>query len=143
MDTLMVDLPADVKAELEQRQISDEEVQVFVVEAIKNWLRKGAKLPEETNAGASPFAESAIPYIDTLIDENRSLFDRYIQNAVNSPESPSTAQIIADLLVRVYEIHERIIAPHRWDRGNARPGRTAWRSCPSFCDVRQPGSLPR
>lgn len=76
MDTLMVDLPADVKAELEQRQISDEEVQLFVVEAIKRWLRKGAKLPADTNAGTSPFTESAIPYIDALIDENRSLFDR-------------------------------------------------------------------
>jgi hypothetical protein len=80
MDTLMVDLPADVKAELEQRQISDEEVQLFVVGAIKDWLRKGAKLPlnesEDTNAETSPFAESAIPYIDELIDENRSLFDR-------------------------------------------------------------------
>jgi hypothetical protein len=80
MDNLTIDLPEDLIAELKHRHISDEAVHLFVVEAIKAWLRKEAEKPlhlsDQGNEQLSPFAESAIPYIDQLIDENRSLFDR-------------------------------------------------------------------
>jgi hypothetical protein len=80
MTAVTIDLPEDLTIELKDRHIPDEVIHQIVVKAIKDWLRhESASLPlaaEGTNGSASAFAESAIPFIDKLIDENRSLFDR-------------------------------------------------------------------
>jgi hypothetical protein len=80
MTTVTIELPEDLTIELHDRHIPNEIVHQIVVQAIKDWLRNQgtSSLPatEDTNESASPFAESAIPFIDKLIDENRSLFDR-------------------------------------------------------------------
>jgi hypothetical protein len=78
--TRAVDLPEYLVAELERQQVPDEEVHLVVVRAIEAWLRKRPEtLPSSSKMmkeRSSPFAESAILFIDQLIDENRSLFER-------------------------------------------------------------------
>jgi hypothetical protein len=74
--TLTVDLPEDVIDQLEHRAVSDKEVQLVMIQAIRDWLRKELDESASQNQQPSRFAESAVPYIDQLIDENRSLFDR-------------------------------------------------------------------
>ena len=80
MITLNIELPEDLTSELKNRHISDEMVHVFVVQAIHAWLRSESSstisVPDQAKGKVSPFAESSIPYIDKLIDENRVLFER-------------------------------------------------------------------
>ena len=80
MTTVTIELPEDLTIELRDRHIPDEIVHHIVVQAIKDWLHNegtaSLSAAENANGTASPFAESAIPFIDKLIDENRSLFDR-------------------------------------------------------------------
>jgi len=78
MATLTIELPEQLRSELKDRHIADEAVQTFVVKAIEAWLRSddASEIAQATNRRSSPFSESAIPYIDKLIAENRSLFDR-------------------------------------------------------------------
>ncbi len=74
--SLTVDLPEDVIDELEHHDVSDEVVRLVMVQAVRAWLRKGLDESASQNQQLSPFAESAVPYIDQLIDDNHSLFDR-------------------------------------------------------------------
>jgi hypothetical protein len=79
---MTIELPEDLTIELKDRHIPDEIVHQIAVNAIKSWLHtKSEALPGSENADgrSSPFAESATPFIDKLIDENRSLFDRLAQ----------------------------------------------------------------
>jgi predicted transcriptional regulator len=83
MATLTIELPDELAAELKARQIREDAICQIVVQAIEDWLRRldvgSAPTTENANERSSPFAESAIPFIDQLIDENRSLFDRLAQ----------------------------------------------------------------
>ena len=80
MSQITLDLPKDIAAEIEGQQISEEEVYDVVLRAIRDWLDHRtdvSSLPLETaNTPPSRFAQSAIPYVDTLIEENRTLFER-------------------------------------------------------------------
>jgi len=80
MSQITLDLPEDIVAEIEGQQISEAEVYVVVLRAIRDWLDHRAEVstfaPRESNISSSRFAESAIPYADKLIEENRSLFER-------------------------------------------------------------------
>jgi hypothetical protein len=81
MTTVTIELPEDLTIELQDRHIPNEIVHRIAIQAIKDWLHsEGGTIslppPENTDGNVSPFAESAIPFVDKLIDENRSLFDR-------------------------------------------------------------------
>ena len=80
MSQITLDLPEDIVAEIEGQHISQEEVYHVVLRAIRDWLDQRAAVsnlrPEELNTPSSRFAESAIPYADKLIEENRTLFER-------------------------------------------------------------------
>jgi hypothetical protein len=80
MSQFIVDLPEDIAAELKERHIPDEAVSLVVIETIKSWLRMerdaAAATPKEPNGRASRFSESAVPFVDQLIKENRRLFER-------------------------------------------------------------------
>jgi hypothetical protein len=80
MATLNLELPDEVVSELKERNIPNELIQQIAIEAIKDWLRKAVEIPpsamDNTNEQSSPFAQSALPFVDSLIDENRSLFAR-------------------------------------------------------------------
>jgi hypothetical protein len=79
MAPLTIELPEELTAEINDRHIPAEVVHQIAVLAIKAWLHreKGSlSIPGQANGISSPFSESAIPFIDRLIDENRALFDR-------------------------------------------------------------------
>ena len=80
MSQIRLDLPEDIAAEIEGQHISEEEVYHVVLRAIRDWLDQRAEVstlaPEEAGTSFSRFAESAIPYVDRLIEENRTLFER-------------------------------------------------------------------
>ena len=80
MSQITLDLPKDIAAEIEGQKISEEEVYDVVLRAIRDWLDHRAEVSnlasEAANISPSRFAESAIPYADKLIEENRTLFER-------------------------------------------------------------------
>jgi hypothetical protein len=80
MSQITLDLPKDIAAEIEDQQITEEEVYNVVLRAIRDWLDHRAEVStlatEAASKSSSRFAESAIPYADKLIEENRTLFER-------------------------------------------------------------------
>lgn len=80
MSQITLDLPEDITAEIEGRNISETEVYQVALRAIREWLDQQVEVSplasEAASISSSRFAESAIPYADTLIEENRTLFER-------------------------------------------------------------------
>ena len=80
MSQITLDLPEDITAEIEGQHISEEEVYHVVLRAIREWLDQRAEVSnlasEEGSIPSSRFSESAIPFADRLIEENRTLFER-------------------------------------------------------------------
>jgi hypothetical protein len=79
MATLTIELSDELIAELNDRQVSDELIHLLVEHSLRAWLRKAPDIssePETKDGHASPFAESAISFIEQLIDENPTLFER-------------------------------------------------------------------
>ncbi|MCK6628763.1 MAG: hypothetical protein L6R45_26745 [Anaerolineae bacterium] len=89
MATLTIEVPEDLLTELHQRQIPDKLLELLVVrtieslvearpeisaEKIAQWLDEPAALAAESLS--SPFAKSALPFIEQLLDENQTLFER-------------------------------------------------------------------
>jgi hypothetical protein len=80
MDTITVRLPDDVAAQLEAEQISEEQLDSFLVAAVKAWLvrRRVVERPQpkvEKRPWSEAFRDSAVAFVDQLIDENRALFE--------------------------------------------------------------------
>jgi hypothetical protein len=80
MDTITVRLPEDIAAQLEAERISEEQLGSFVVAALKAWLmRRQAANTSRAEVTQRPWAEafrdSAVAFVDQLIDENRALFE--------------------------------------------------------------------
>ena len=80
MSQITLELPEDIAAEMQGQQISEEEVYDVVLRAIRIWLDQRAEVSsvdsEEGRLPASRFAQSAIPFADKLIEDNRPLFER-------------------------------------------------------------------
>ena len=80
MDTITVRLPEVIATQLETELISQEELNSFLVTAVKVWLMRRERLPDETQRPWSEaFQESAVAFVDQLIDENRALFEELAQ----------------------------------------------------------------
>ena len=61
---------------LETELISQEELNTFLITAVKVWLMRRERFPDETQRPWSEaFQESAVAFVDQLIDENRVLFE--------------------------------------------------------------------
>lgn len=71
--TLTIELPDSLIAQLNERQITDEEIKTVAVAALEIWLAQ----EQSTNGGR--FSESAVPFVRRLIAENRELFDALAQ----------------------------------------------------------------
>lgn len=67
--TLTIELPDSLIAQLNERQIPEEEMKAVAVAALEIWLAQH----HSTNGGR--FTESAVPFVRRLIAENRDLFD--------------------------------------------------------------------
>jgi hypothetical protein len=77
MTTLTLQLPESLTQALYQHRVSQEQLHAVVINAIEDWLRQfqSSVLPKETPP-ASLFADSAIPFVEQLLDNNQSLFER-------------------------------------------------------------------
>lgn len=77
MATLTIELPDELMRELNQRQTSNKMIQALVEQSLRTWLHKTTERAEEAEqSAASPFSESAFPFVEQLIDENFTLFER-------------------------------------------------------------------
>ena len=77
MPTLTVRLSYELLAEIEEQQVSDEVLDLLFERALKIWLHNAPELrAEQEITNPSLFAESAVAFVDRLIDENRELFER-------------------------------------------------------------------
>lgn len=80
MDTITVRLPEVIATQLETELISQEELNSFLVTAVKVWLMRRERLPGEIqHPWSEAFQESAVAFVDQLIDENRALFEELAQ----------------------------------------------------------------
>jgi len=80
MDTITVKLPEDVAAQLEAERISEEQLGSFVVAVLEAWLmQRQATSTSRAEVTKRPWSEafrdSAVTFMDQLIDENRALFE--------------------------------------------------------------------
>lgn len=79
--TITVMLPADLTRELETQRISREQLELFLVAATEAWLTRRALVRSSGHPDVSTlswnecFRESAIAFVDQLIDQNRPLFE--------------------------------------------------------------------
>jgi len=67
--TLTIELPDSLLAQLNERQIPEEEMRAVAIAALEVWLAQ----QHSTNGGR--FTASAVPFVRRLIAENRELFD--------------------------------------------------------------------
>lgn len=78
MDRMTIELPESVTQELDNRRIPEPQVRAFVVQVVEAWLRVKDQ-PEASNNESRPqsrFAESAVPFAERLVRENRQLFEQ-------------------------------------------------------------------
>jgi hypothetical protein len=80
MTTITITLPDEVAAQLEAKHISQQQLDVFVVTAVKAWLNRHQDSQDTQNIvkehpWSEAFEDSAIDFVDQLIDENKALFE--------------------------------------------------------------------
>lgn len=80
MTTITITLPDEVATQIAAEQISQEQLDAFVVTAVQAWLhrRQGSKdMPQvvQERPWSEAFQESADDFMDQLIAENKALFE--------------------------------------------------------------------
>lgn len=73
--TLTIELPDSLIEQFHDRQIPDEDLKAVAVAALEIWLSQQHQ--QSTNEGR--FSESAVPFTQRLIAENRELFEALAQ----------------------------------------------------------------
>jgi hypothetical protein len=79
MTTMTITLPHEVAAQIEAQHISQQQLEAFVVTAVKAWLHRPQVRREAQNIvterpWSEAFQDSAVDFVDRLIDENTALF---------------------------------------------------------------------
>jgi hypothetical protein len=79
MDTVMLKLPEDVATRLEEQHITRQQLEPFLVAAVRAWLARSEQKVHRADTSKRPwseaFRESAVAFVDQLIDENQALFE--------------------------------------------------------------------
>ena len=80
MTIVTITLPEEVVAQLEAQHISQQQLDTFVVIAVKAWLNRRQVSQEAQHIvrerpWSEAFQDSAIDFVDQLIDENKALFE--------------------------------------------------------------------
>ena len=80
MTTITITLPDEVAAQLEAKHISPQQLDTFVVTAVKAWLNRhqgnqNAQNIVKERPWSEAFQDSAVDFVDQLIDENKALFE--------------------------------------------------------------------
>ena len=73
--TLTIELPDGLLEQLHDREISDEELRAVAIAALEIWLAQ----QHQRSMNGGRFNESAVPFIQKLINENRELFEALAQ----------------------------------------------------------------
>lgn len=78
--TITITLPDEVAGQIEAEHITQEQLDAFVVTAVKAWLnrRQVSKHVQKVvteRPWSEAFQDSAEEFVDQLIDENKTLFD--------------------------------------------------------------------
>ena len=80
MTTITITLPDEVAAQIEAKHISQQQLDAFVITAVKAWLNwhpgsQNAQNIVKERPWSEAFQDSAIDFVDQLIDENKALFE--------------------------------------------------------------------
>jgi len=80
MTTMTITLPDDVARQIEAEHISQQQLDAFVVTAVRAWLQRGQVRKDmayvvQERPWSEAFQERADDFIDQLIDENTALFE--------------------------------------------------------------------
>ena len=80
MTTITITLPDEVATQIEAEHISQQQLDAFVVTAVRAWLQRGQVRKDmspvvQERPWSEAFQERADDFIDQLIDENRALFE--------------------------------------------------------------------
>ena len=80
MTTMTITLPDDVARQVVAEHISQQQLDAFVVTAVRAWLHRGQVRKDmvpvvQERPWSEAFQERADDFIDQLIDENRALFE--------------------------------------------------------------------
>jgi hypothetical protein len=80
MTTITITLPDDVATQIEAEHISQQQLDAFVVTAVRVWLhhRQGSKDMSQVvqeRPWSEAFQSCADDFVDQLIDENKALFE--------------------------------------------------------------------
>ena len=80
MTTITITLPDEVAAQIEAKHISQQQLDAFVATAVKAWLKRHQVSQDAQNIVnerpcSEAFQDSAVDFVDQLIDENKALFE--------------------------------------------------------------------
>jgi hypothetical protein len=76
MNEITVRLPESVVTQLAVEKVGREELTSFLIAAVQVWLaQRKATTKEAQPPWSRAFQESAVTFIDPLIDENQALFE--------------------------------------------------------------------
>ncbi len=80
MATITVNLPEEVAMQLAAERISKEQLNEFLAVTVKAWLMKRQAVKQaqseiETRPWSEAFQDSAVAFVDQLIEGNRALFE--------------------------------------------------------------------
>ncbi len=80
MATITIHLPDEVAAQIEEQHISQKRLDAFVVAAVKAWLNrrqvsKDVQHSVQERPWSEAFQNSAVDFVDQLIDEDKALFE--------------------------------------------------------------------
>lgn len=79
MTTITINLSDEVAAQIEAKHISQKQLDALVVVAVQAWLNrrqvsKDIQHSVQERPWSEAFQDSAIDFVDQLIDENKALF---------------------------------------------------------------------
>jgi len=80
MATITINLPDEVAAQIEAQHISQKQLDAFVVTAVQAWLNRRQVSKDVQNSvqerpWSEAFQDSAVDFVDQLIDEDKALFE--------------------------------------------------------------------
>ena len=80
MATITITLPDEMAAQIEAKHISQKQLDAFVVTAVQAWLNRPQVSKDMQNSvqerpWSKAFQDSAVDFVDQLIDEDKALFE--------------------------------------------------------------------
>ena len=75
MATITVELPDRLVARLATVAGARQRLESFLVGAVEVWLRRQQDVGEDAATWSGAFENSAVDFVDQLIDDNRELFE--------------------------------------------------------------------